>query len=64
MKVFLSFLGNGSIWKKREKILEKAAKESDRWKNGEEDGLSDKEIRASFDVKVQMKVFAWAIRSN
>ncbi len=53
---------NGSIWKKREKILEKAAKESDRWKNGEEDGLSDKEIRASFDVKVQMKVFAWNSR--
>jgi len=49
----------GSFWKGREKILEKAAKESDRWKNGEEDGLSDKEIRASFDVKVPMKVFAW-----
>ncbi|MGQ0739984.1 MAG: penicillin-binding protein 1A, partial [Bacteroidota bacterium] len=53
---------NGSIWKKHEKILEKAAKESDRWKNGEEDGLSDKEIRASFDVKVPMKVFAWNSR--
>lgn len=50
---------NGSIWKNHEKILEKAAKESDRWKNGEEDGLSDKEIRASFDVKVPMKVFSW-----
>ena len=50
---------NGSIWKGREKFLEKAAKESDRWKNLEEDGLSDKEIRASFDVKVPMKVFVW-----
>lgn len=49
----------GSIWKGREKFLEKAIKESDRWKNLEEDGLSDKEIRASFDVKVPMKVFAW-----
>ena len=50
---------SGSIWKGREKFLEKAIKESDRWKNLEEDGLSDKEIRASFDVKVPMKVFAW-----
>ncbi len=49
----------GSIWKGHEKILEKAIKESDRWKNLEEDGLSDKEIRASFDVKVPMKIFAW-----
>lgn len=49
----------GAIWKGHEKILEKAVKESDRWKNLEEDGLSDKEIRASFDVKVPMKVFAW-----
>lgn len=49
----------GSIWKGREKFLEKAMRESDRWKNLEEDGLSEKEIRASFDVKVPMKVFAW-----
>jgi penicillin-binding protein 1A len=50
---------SGSIWKGHEKILEKAIKESDRWKDREEDGLTDKEIRASFDVKVPMKVFAW-----
>ncbi|HWR33832.1 MAG TPA: transglycosylase domain-containing protein, partial [Chitinophagaceae bacterium] len=50
---------NGSIWKKHENILEKAIRESDRWKNLEEDGLTDKEIRASFEVKVPMKVFAW-----
>jgi len=49
----------GSIWKGHEKIIEKAIKESDRWKNLEDDGLSDKEIRASFDIKVPMKVFAW-----
>lgn len=49
----------GSIWKGREKFLEKAIKESERWKNLEEDGLTDKEIRASFDVKVPMKIFAW-----
>lgn len=50
---------SGAIWKNHEKIIEKAVKESDRWKNLEEDGLSDKEIRASFDIKVPMKVFAW-----
>lgn len=39
---------NGSHWKGREELLEeKAAKESDRWKNLAEDGLSDKEIRTS-----------------
>ena len=50
---------NGTIWKGHENVLEKAAKESDRWKNGLEDGLTDKEIRASFDIKVPMKVFSW-----
>ncbi len=50
---------NGTIWKGHEKILERAIKESDRWRNLEEDGLSDKEIRASFNVKVPMKIFAW-----
>lgn len=49
----------GSIWKGHEKLLEKAVKESDRWKNLEADDLSDKEIRASFDIKVPMKVFSW-----
>ena len=36
-----------------------AMKQSDRWQNGEDDGLSDKEINASFYQKVPMKVFAW-----
>ena len=53
---------NGSIWKTHEKIIEKAIKESDRWKNLEEDGLTDKEIRASFNVKVPMRVFAWNVK--
>jgi penicillin-binding protein 1A len=50
---------NGAIWKDHDKQIEKAIRESDRWKNGEEDGLSDKEIRASFDIKVPMRVFSW-----
>lgn len=54
-----SFIRNGSVWKGREKILERAMKESERWKNLADDGLSDKEIKASFFEKVPMKVFAW-----
>ncbi len=50
---------NGAVWKDHEDIIEKAMKQSDRWRNMAEDGLSDKEIRAAFDQKVKMKVFAW-----
>lgn len=50
---------NGSIWKDHENVLEREMKRSDRWKNGEDDGLSDKEIKASFHVKTPMKIFAW-----
>ncbi len=54
-----SSIKNGSIWKDHENVLERAMKTSERWRNLEEDGLSEKEIRASFKVKVPMKVFAW-----
>ncbi|HSU26824.1 MAG TPA: transglycosylase domain-containing protein [Chitinophagaceae bacterium] len=50
---------NGTIWKDHENILEAAMKQSDRWQNLADDGLSDKEIKASFFQKVPMKVFAW-----
>ena len=50
---------NGAIWKDHENVIERAMKESERWRNLEDDGLSEKEIRASFNVKVPMKVFAW-----
>jgi penicillin-binding protein 1A len=53
---------SGSIWKGKESILERAMKESERWRNLEEDGLSEKEIRASFNEKVPMKVFAWTAK--
>ena len=54
-----SMIKSGRVWKDHENIIESAIKKSDRWKNLEEDGLSDKEIRASFYVKVPMKIFAW-----
>lgn len=50
---------NGAVWKEHENVLEAAMKQSDRWKNLEEDGLTDKEIKASFYKKVPMKIFAW-----
>ena len=45
-------------------FIEKAIKVSDRWKNREEDGLTDKEISATFDVKTKMKVFAWNVKKG
>ncbi len=53
---------SGTLWKDHEKVLDRDMRESDRWKNLADDGLSDKEIRASFDVKVPMKIFAWNVR--
>jgi penicillin-binding protein 1A len=50
---------NGGVWKDHENIIERAMKESDRWKNLADDGLSDKEIKATFKQKVPMKIFAW-----
>ncbi|MGN6293500.1 MAG: penicillin-binding protein 1A [Chitinophagaceae bacterium] len=52
-------LKNGSIWKDHDNVLEAAMKASDRWKNMAEDGLSDKEIKATFYKKTPMKIFAW-----
>jgi penicillin-binding protein 1A len=50
---------NGTIWKEHPEVLEKAMKESERWHNLADDGLSDKEIKATFYQKVPMKIFAW-----
>jgi len=40
-------------------IMERAMKNSDRWKIMKSDGKSEKEIRASFDKKTEMTVFDW-----
>jgi penicillin-binding protein 1A len=50
---------SGSIWKGHETIMEAAARQSDRWYNLAAEGLTDEEIRKTFNVKVPMKVFAW-----
>jgi penicillin-binding protein 1A len=54
-----SMIKKGTVWKDHQNVLEAAMKQSDRWKSLAEDGLSDKEIKATFYKKVPMKVFAW-----
>jgi len=50
---------SGNVWKGHENILETAMKESDRWSNLENEGMTEPEIRKTFTQKVPMKVFAW-----
>jgi penicillin-binding protein 1A len=54
-----SSIRSGSIWEKKEDLLERAMKESDRWKNLQEEGVSEAEIRKSFEEKVPMRIFSW-----
>lgn len=54
-----SYIKKGTVWKEHEDVLKKQMKASDRWKNLANDGLSDKEITATFHEKTPMKVFAW-----
>ena len=54
-----SKIKNGAIWKEHENILQSEMKKSDRWRSLADDGLTDKEIKATFFKKTPMKVFAW-----
>ena len=54
-----SNIKTGTVWKGHENVLEAAMKNSDRWQNLKDDGLTDDEIEKTFHQKVQMKVFAW-----
>ena len=54
-----SKIKNGTIWKSHGNVLQAEMKKSDRWRNLADDGLTDKEIKATFYKKVPMKVFAW-----
>ena len=49
----------GGVWKGHNNVLDAAMKNSERWKNAKEDGLSEEAIRNSFKQKVPMKIFAW-----
>lgn len=55
----LPWVKDNSIWNKHEKILERAMKESDRWKHMEDEGWSEEEMLKAFQTKTKMKVFAW-----
>ncbi len=54
-----SSLKTGKVWKEHDNILQAAMRNSDRWKNMKDDGVSDVDIKKSFYVKTEMKVFAW-----
>jgi penicillin-binding protein 1A len=58
----MSYIRKGTVWKGHEDVLNKQMRASDRWRNLANDGLSDKEIIATFHEKTPMKVFAWNAR--
>jgi penicillin-binding protein 1A len=49
----------GSVWDDHNNILDAAMRNSERWQDADEAGLSEAAIRGSFNVPVKMKVFAW-----
>jgi penicillin-binding protein 1A len=57
-KKFNTQLGK-NVWKKNQDILDRAMKESERWKQMKEDGIEDEEIVKSFYKPVRMKIFTW-----
>ena len=42
-----------------DRIMERAMKNSDRWKIMKQKGFSDEQIKASFSIETPMRVFAW-----
>ncbi|GAA4748689.1 penicillin-binding protein 1A [Flavisolibacter ginsenosidimutans] len=52
----------GSVWEDHQNVLDAAMKNSDRWRAMKDEGLGDKDIKATFYVKVPMKIFAWNIK--
>ena len=55
----LPWIKNNSIWKGHENIIERAMKDSDRWRKMAAAGVSDEDIRKAFNTKTKMKVFGW-----
>ena len=48
----------------RKKILDRAMRQSERWRLSKEDGLSDEEIRSQFHRKTKMQVWSWQGRRD
>ena len=53
---------NGEVWKDHPNLLEVAMRNSDRWKNMEDAGIDEADIRKTFFQPAEMKVFAWNAR--
>ncbi|HEY8389191.1 MAG TPA: transglycosylase domain-containing protein [Parasegetibacter sp.] len=56
-----SDIKSGKIWQtgNGKSVLEAAIKNSDRWRSQKAEGISEEEIRKSFEEKLPMRVFAW-----
>lgn len=54
-----SNIRSGKIWKDHENVLEAQMKASDRWREMKEEGVKEKDIKASFFKKTKMRIFAW-----
>ena len=50
---------DGSIWKGYENVLQNSMKQSDRWRNLQNEGLDEEEIKKTFFEKVNMRIFTW-----
>jgi penicillin-binding protein 1A len=50
---------DGSIWKGYENVLQNSMKQSDRWRNLQNEGLEDEDIKKTFFEKVNMRIFTW-----
>ena len=50
---------DGVSAEQKERFLTNAMKQSDRYRNGKDEGFSDREIREQFKQPVDMRVFAW-----
>ncbi len=48
-----------NVWKGQDDILNKAMRDSERWKNLKDEGLTDENIKKTFYEPVKMKIFAW-----
>ncbi|MBS1605627.1 MAG: transglycosylase domain-containing protein [Bacteroidetes bacterium] len=49
----------GEVWQDHANVLEAAMHSSERWRSGAEAGMSEAELKASFNTPVRMRVFAW-----
>ena len=54
-----SQIKSGEVWSGYGNVIEAAVKQTLRWSAAIHDGMSEEKARATFDIPVHMKVFAW-----